>query len=46
MEHPDPETPAATAEPRNAFLEEKAFSPERFCFRGDHRPVGQTSRAA
>src|SRR4051812_6988087 len=25
MEHPDPETPAATAEPRNAFLEEKAF---------------------
>src|SRR3954452_11496437 len=24
-EHPDPETPAATAEPRNAFLEEKAF---------------------
>ncbi|HSV82473.1 MAG TPA: ATP-dependent Clp protease proteolytic subunit [Ramlibacter sp.] len=25
VEHPDPETPAATAEPRNAFLEEKAF---------------------
>ena len=25
MEQPDPETPAATAEPRNAFLEEKAF---------------------
>src|SRR3954451_25483446 len=25
MEHPDPDTPAATAEPRNAFLEEKAF---------------------
>jgi len=25
MEHPDPETPAATGEPRNAFLEEKAF---------------------
>ena len=25
MEHPDPETPAGTAEPRNAFLEEKAF---------------------
>ena len=25
MEHPDPETPAATSEPRNAFLEEKAF---------------------
>lgn len=24
-EHPDPETPSATAEPRNAFLEEKAF---------------------
>jgi len=25
VEHPDPEAPAATAEPRNAFLEEKAF---------------------
>ena len=25
LEHPDPETTAATAEPRNAFLEEKAF---------------------
>ena len=25
MEHPDPDTPAATSEPRNAFLEEKAF---------------------
>lgn len=25
MEHPENETPAATAEPRNSFLEEKAF---------------------
>lgn len=25
MEHPDPENPPSTAEPRNAFLEEKAF---------------------
>lgn len=25
MEHPETETPAATAEPRNSFLEEKAF---------------------